>query len=65
MGFYFLASIVGFLLIAHWAWRNDAVPPDGDTRGLFRMRPVNQTEGEANGGKASSVEIKRDQRARH
>jgi len=40
MGAYLLLSIIAFILIAHWAWRNDSVPIDGETRGLFRMRNV-------------------------
>ena len=41
MGAYLLIFIAGFVLIAWWSWRNDAVPLDGQTRGLFRMRQPN------------------------
>ena len=44
MGFYFLGSIIIFLLIVWWAWQNDKAPLDGETTGLFRMRTVENTQ---------------------
>ena len=47
MGAYILVFIVGFVLIAWWSWRNDSVPLDRETRGLFRMRQRNLVETDA------------------
>jgi len=48
MGVYFLGAIIIFLLIAWWVRRNDKVPLDGETTGLFRMRiSGNAQEGES------------------
>jgi hypothetical protein len=36
-GLYFLMSVVGIGAIMYWALRNDRVPPDKPTSGLFAM----------------------------
>lgn len=49
MGVYFLGSLIAFALVVYWAWRNDAVPLDGETTGWFRMRQFRGPESAAGG----------------
>jgi hypothetical protein len=49
MGAYLLLSIVAFVMVAYWAWRNDSVPLNGETTGLFRMRVSARSEKDVEG----------------
>ena len=37
-GIFFLASVLGVVLIMWWTIQNDAAALDGDTKGIFAMR---------------------------
>jgi hypothetical protein len=53
LGLYILAFFIGIIVIVYWAKANDAVPPDGKTKGILRM-PWKEESGQDSPSRASA-----------